>query len=201
MTKQKFYELCIKKTFQIACYDENSPYYHIAEQLKLNDDDTFDVILIKLASIGFAENIPQKEQFSVLGWKYIKQVLGFVLQNLDDEELTNGFISMLNSNRSLINLKDKEQDDILYSVIYDNIVGNGYRGSDFSINLVDFYLTSKVKGRYIDKVVSMAYAFGRTNLPLETIIKIKNANPLKMNTSKIEKKNRYGKGRLPNMRT
>ena len=37
MTKQKFYELCIKKTFELAQDDEDSPYYEIANQIKFDE--------------------------------------------------------------------------------------------------------------------------------------------------------------------
>ena len=180
MTKQKFYELCIKKTFELAQDDEDSPYYEIANQIRFDESDTFDTLQVKLASVGFSQNIPEKEQFSVLKWKYIKQVLGFVVQNWEDSELVDGFFSCLKSNPSMINLENEEQDEIIYSLIIDNLTSSNYCASDFSKKLVDFYLTNRKKGKYLARVVSVAYAFGRTSLPLETLIKLKKANPLKI---------------------
>jgi hypothetical protein len=189
MTKQEFYELCIKKTFDIAQYDNNSPFYNVVKNFDISLDDSLDMINIKLASAGVDVNIPEKEQFSVLGSKYICQILAFVMQNIDDIDLREGLVAFMKSNPSVVDLSKDDIDVLVYSMIFDTLVGQGYDAADFGKKLIDFYLTSKKTGKYVSHVAHIAYALGKTDLPLEKIHKIVNDNPLTIN----RKTKMYGK--------
>ena len=165
MTKQKFYELCILKTYQMRLGDAVEKEVDILENLGCDlESMTFSELKLKRAIAGFSEKLfPEKQPFDKLGFRYLAQVLGFV-RSVGDYDFTDSFFSMLKRCSKLIDFGNEEQGEFLLSVYVDSIVGER-SDHTFARQLGDFLLRNgqKTKTKWFPRLVSIAYSLGMTH--------------------------------------
>ena len=177
MTKQKFYEMCIVKTYFAALDEPKHVLNKEAELLrdKLTENVTFDELQLARALAGFDPNtFPDKQPFDRLGKPYLLQIIAFVYST-EDDELTEGLFSMLQSNPKMVDFSDKEIAEALYGFFFDGICGSYYK-RDFSQRMGSFFLKhGKAAWELHGKVLSVLYALGDhlDNLSLTDLIEMK----------------------------
>lgn len=149
MTKQKFYELSILKTYQTG---NGGP--QIAKESKaLGEVKTFSELIMKRAMHGFDSSLfPEVQPFDSLGFKYVAQTFLFV-KTLNDDGFTNDFFAMLHSNPKLVDFSDEEQDEFIYGSFIDNIMID----QSWARELGDFIMLHGTKSRHIADVIKLAY--------------------------------------------
>lgn len=206
MTKQKFYEMCIVKTYFEALDEPECPLNKEAEILrdKLTENLTFDELQLVRALAGFDPNtFPDKQPFDKLGAPYLLQVIAFVYST-EDAELTDGLFSMLQSNPKMVDFSNEKVAEVLYGFFFDGICGSYYK-RDFSQRMGSFFLKyGKAAWELHGKVLSVLYALGDhlDNLSLTDLIEMKHEHeekdghctkPVK---SRKTRRGMYGKSKM-----
>lgn len=162
MTKQKFYEMCIVRTYLEALDEPKHVLHNEAELIrdKLTENITFDELQLVRALAGFDPNVfPATQPFDKLGAPYLLQIMSFVY-SLEDSALVDALFSMLNSNSSLVNFADKDVAAAMYNFFYDGICGSYYR-REFSQKMGAFFLRNgKTAWELHGKVLTVLYALG-----------------------------------------
>ena len=165
MSKQKFYELCVLKTYQLRLGDEIEKEADVLESFGCDlESMTFSELKLKRAIAGFNEKLfPEKQPFDKLGFRYLAQVLGFV-RSVGDYDFTDSFFSMLKRCPKLIDFSNEEQGEFLLSVYVDSVVGER-SDHTFARQLGDFLLRNgqKSKTKWFPRLVSIAYSLGMTH--------------------------------------
>lgn len=165
ITKQKFYELCVLKTYQLCLGDEIKKEADVLESLGCDlEHMTFLELKLKRAIVGFNEKLfPEKQSFDKLGFRYLAQVFGFVLSTRDCD-FTDSFFSMLKRYPKLIDFSNEDQGEFLLSVYIDSVCGER-SDHTFARRLGDFLLRNgqKAKSKWFPRMVSIAYSLGITH--------------------------------------
>ena len=106
LSRQKFYELCVVKTFQGAKFVEENPFHDELKKLGISHPEnlTFDELIMRRELIGLPP-IPKKENFKEWGVGYLAQLLGFV-EHSNDVEFMHKFFRFLRENKSLLENSD-----------------------------------------------------------------------------------------------
>lgn len=73
---------------------------------------SFSELVMQRAIAGFEELFPIKQQFDKLGFKYLLQILRFVLY-VGDTEFTDDLFDMLEKYPNLLNLQKNDKDGLL----------------------------------------------------------------------------------------
>lgn len=120
MTKQKFYEFVILKSYKSGLeYFEN-------ELAQMNCDIqhmSFSELLVRRAIVGLPDNIPAKHPFDKLGFKYIQQLLIFC-KNEEDDELTEEYFKFLKQHKKYVDFSNTEQAEIFCSHYVDTVASH-----------------------------------------------------------------------------
>lgn len=153
MTRQKFYETCLLRTFQTAWNDPDNPLFGQISKLDSIEGLTFKEILMKLQLLG-VDNIPTKENFKEWGVGYLCQLLGFV-NSEDDCEFTKQFFSFLRTNKGLYKKPEdrKHFGDVCYYAFMENCCKN----RDFSHGLGTFMIFTFKGEKWFDDFLKVAY--------------------------------------------
>ena len=175
MTKQKFYEKCILMTYQHSV-DKN-----IKEEASIlikNGCDlstmSFSELVMQRAIAGFEELFPIKQPFDKLGFKYLLQILGFVLY-VGDTKFTDDLFDMLEKYPNLLNLQKNDKDGLLLDMYVNAIMID----SHFACKLGDCIVKNGEGTVWFPKFLSVANAFGRIgNTTLSELAALRRRYPL-----------------------
>lgn len=143
MTKQKFYELVVLKTYQRHALDLNE--LQTLDQNNIDEDiiveaqkikaafgkfpKTFNELKMKRAILGFDPALfPDKQPFDEFGFAYIAQLFGFV-RECEDYEFQQVFFSLLHDCPTLIDWKDEKQAGFVCGLYIDTLTGDSINGS------------------------------------------------------------------------
>lgn len=170
MTKQKFYEFVILKSYNSGLeYFEN-------ELAKMNCDIqhiTFSELLIKRAIVGLPDNIPAKQPFDKLGFKYIQQILIFCKYD-EDDELTKEYFKFLKQYKKYVDFSNTEQAEIFYSHYVDTITSSNTTFCD-ELGTYIFDNIDKITDNDLRiKFLQLVRAFGKVTLDI-SLFDINNA--------------------------
>lgn len=124
MTRQKFYEICIKRTLVNAAYEEDHPLHDEVSCIEDIENSSLDEIMMRIKLAGGGYNIPRKENFKSWGVRYLAQLLGFVVSENDDE-FTRQFFTFLKRNTTLYKKKEdrKQLGNVCFQAFVDVVVG------------------------------------------------------------------------------
>lgn len=155
MTKQKFYELCVRKTLENVI-EEDKNLSDTVEKLGNIYDMSINEIFIRCELLGL-NDIPRKENFKKWGIGYLCQILGFVAR-LNDYKFTKEYFNFLKTHRSLFKNKGKDWDDfgeLCYSVLVDNLTIS----RDFCCTLASFMVFEFKNSNWFDKFLKLSTTF------------------------------------------
>lgn len=164
MTKQKFYEMIVMETMRLARYDEKNPFYNIASVLGESDLESFSKMMIKLTLLGYGDRIPFKQPFDTLGFGYLAQIFGFVIHQ-ENNEITEGFFSMLKKYPKMIDWSDIGQVDFICGVITDSITQHPQYDFTFCNRLVsllveNFHTAITADEKNVRRCLGMIHSLG-----------------------------------------
>ena len=161
MTKQKFYEIAILKTYEN--YSEADKVIQSEAEKLLTAfgyiPKTFNELQLKRAILGLNKLFPDKHPFGSKKINYFKQVTSFVI-HLQDDDFTKDYFELLKSNKkSLVKLDDEHEVGFLYTMFYETLCGE-HRYMNFCHKMADFILRNCKKTSWHEKCLSLAYALG-----------------------------------------
>ena len=153
MTRQKFYETCLLRTFQTAWGDPDNPFFKTIEKLNSIEGLSVKEILMRLQLLG-VNDIPAKENFKGWGVGYLCQLLGFV-NSENDCEFTDQFFSFLKTNSSLYKKPDDKKNfgDVCYYAFMENCTNN----RSFAQKLASFMIFTFKGEKWFDDFLKVAY--------------------------------------------
>lgn len=159
MTRQKFYELCVRKTLELAEVEEESPFHGFASVLGADlREASFDELCMRAQLSGL--DLPNRQNFRKWGVRYLCQLLAFA-HLIDDYGFTMELFRFLSSNRSLYSGKRDDLvtlGDACYDLLLDSIPGKFEFATELSSFIFEEFRDSGVD--WIDDWESVAYAFG-----------------------------------------
>lgn len=154
MTKQAFYELALRKSFENAL-EEDEEFFTEVQKLGSVDEMSIDEILMKWNLLG--HDIPKKQDFKKWGIMYIIQLLGFA-NRLKDSSFTVELFRFIQENASIYKTNKKEWSkfgDFCYSIFIDNVM----QDREFCCNLGTLILREFENKRWFGKFMSLCRAF------------------------------------------
>ena len=159
MTKQKFYEYLVVKTFELKTYEDDETLAEKLGRLGYHEGMTFNEIVMKWSLLG-GNSIPKKENFKEWGIPYVCQLLGFV-ERVDNPELTREYFSFLRKNRKLYkNDEWAKFGDLCWDVMFNNIM----RNRSFAEEISSFILFEFKDADWFQDYFKTAYALSIFNI-------------------------------------
>ena len=189
MTRQKFYETCLLRTFQAAWDCSDNPLSKTIEKLDSIEGLSAKEILMKLQLLGVS-NIPAKENFKKWGVRYLCQLLGFV-NSENDCEFTGQFFSFLMSNKSLYKKPEdrKHFGDVCYYAFMENCTHN----RSFAQSLASFMIFVFKEEEWFEDFLKVAYNLALLDLDgMDEYQRIKFGSTISDRISKIMDEYRKG---------
>ena len=161
MTKQKFYEECVERTFMSANYDPDSPFFDDLKKVGYESGMSFSEILVKLDLAGCKTRFPKKEDFKKWGVDYLCQLLGFVRRE-GDYEFTKKFFVFLETHKSLVKTAEDRESfgEFCYSMFIETVVG---KDRDFCQELSLYMIKNFMGAKWFGDFMKISYSLGLLN--------------------------------------
>ena len=154
MTKQEFYEIALRKSFENAM-EEDAEFFSEVRRLGNIDDMSIDEILMRWNLLG--HSIPKKENFGKWGIGYVVQLLGFA-NRLKDHSFTVELFRFIRENASLYKSNRGEWSkfgDFCYSLFVESITED----REFCSNLGTLILREFDDRKWFGRFMSLCGAF------------------------------------------
>jgi len=158
MTRQKFYEYVIMKTFEFGFYEVDETLSEKFEKLGYHEGMSFKELVMKWSLLG-ENSIPSKENFKKWGIAYVCQLLGFV-ERSDDLELMREYFSFLRKNKKLYKKEEwKKFGDLCWEVLIKNVTTK----RTFAEEISSFILFEFKDSEWFKEYFKMAFALSLFN--------------------------------------
>ena len=168
MTKQKFYEKIVLMTYQNAEYISDDDMkgnpmlrkiYDEAKLFKFEIPETFSEFRLKRAIFGLGDTFPVKQPFDKLGFPYIAQIFGFVI-NSNDDELKYEYIELLKKYK-MLDFTQKKQVKFLVDLYVDMITTDQWIAEKiFSLIFEHIDDCINADKKSVEKFCQLGHAFG-----------------------------------------